>query len=397
MSLWKRGRQYWTDFTVAGRRYRKRLGTTNLRTATRRERELVEEAGHGRLSADEQGPKRLSDAIDAYLDCQADAVLPAHDRARGGTAQPRQEALRRRAALGDHRDGDRGVPAHAARGRHREPHDQHGRRCAVARAQVLRPVAGARRPRPESPGATASSRPRLDSQRSGSGSSHAAASNPEWEHVYCAAIVAANTSMRPVEVKHLRRCDVDLVKRLVHVRRSKNETSHRVIPLNASAIEAAARMFERADLLGHTEPEHYLWPACQWGRYDATKPMLKWDTAWRALRDEAGLHGLRFHDLRHTVITELAEMGVADHVLESISGHLSRRMLEHYSHIRIDAKRQALDALDDLRRRATAQMAMESRRKRRRKSRRSSRSPTTSRHSHVTVCFCRARRLPVNC
>ena len=78
--------------------------------------------------------------------------------------------------------------------------------------------------------------------------------------------------------------------------------------------------------------------------------MLKWDTAWRALRDEAGLHGLRFHDLRHTVITELAEMGVADHVLESISGHLSRRMLEHYSHIRIDAKRQALDGLDNLRR-----------------------------------------------
>ena len=70
MSLWKRGRQYWTDFTVAGCRYRKRLGTTNLRTATRRERELVEEAGHGQLSADEQGPKRLSDAIGAYLDAK---------------------------------------------------------------------------------------------------------------------------------------------------------------------------------------------------------------------------------------------------------------------------------------------------------------------------------------
>lgn len=46
-------------------------------------------------------------------------------------------------------------------------------------------------------------------------------------------------------------------------------------------------------------------------------------------------------------------MGVADHVLESISGHLSRRMLEHYSRIRIDAKRQALDALDAARRKAT--------------------------------------------
>jgi hypothetical protein len=51
-----------------------------------------------------------------------------------------------------------------------------------------------------------------------------------------------------------------------------------------------------------------------------------------------------------TVITELADLGVADHVVESISGRLSRRMLEHYSHIRIDAQRQALDALEEARR-----------------------------------------------
>ena len=38
-----------------------------------------------------------------------------------------------------------------------------------------------------------------------------------------------------------------------------------------------------------------------------TRPMLMWDTAWRALRDAAGLPRFRFHDLRHTVITELAE------------------------------------------------------------------------------------------
>src|SRR5258708_20081287 len=117
--------------------------------------------------------------------------------------------------------------------------------------------------------------------------------------------------MRPVRVKHLRRYDVDLVKRLLHVRRSKNESSHRVIPLNGSALNALARMFERADMLGHTEAEHYLWPACQWGRFDATKPMLKWDTAWRALRDAAGLQGLPFHALRHTPITNLAEIRAA--------------------------------------------------------------------------------------
>ena len=37
-------------------------------------------------------------------------------------------------------------------------------------------------------------------------------------------------------------------------------------------------------------------------------------------------------------------MGVPDHVIESITGRLSRRMLEHYSHVRLEAKRQGLEA-----------------------------------------------------
>ena len=37
---------------------------------------------------------------------------------------------------------------------------------------------------------------------------------------------------------------------------------------------------------------------------------------------------------------------MADHVLESITGPLSRRMLEHDSHIRIDAEAPGADALD---------------------------------------------------
>ena len=384
MSLWKRGRQYWTDFTVAGRRYRKRLGTTNLQAAKRRERELLDGAGRGALAAHEQGPKRLSAAIDAYLSAK-------RMRCSARTIELEEERL----SLVRRHFGDAPLSAITAatiaefqRTRHEGGLANRTINMDVGvLSRVLkscgrwRALAEHVRNLPERQhvvgrALTADEQTRLFA---------AAASNPEWEHVYCAAIVAANTSMRPVEVKHLRRSDVDLVKRLVHVRRSKNETSHRVIPLNASAIGAAARMFERADLLGHTEPEHYLWPACQWGRYDATKPMLKWDTAWRALRDVAGLPGLRFHDLRHTVITELAEMGVADHVLESISGHLSRRMLEHYSHIRIDAKRQALDALDAARRVASAATAMENGGRRAPRSRRSWRSPTTSRHSHVTV------------
>src|SRR5262245_35021705 len=99
-------------------------------------------------------------------------------------------------------------------------------------------------------------------------------------------------------------------------------------------------MVRRADLLGYTEPTHYLWCASQHHKFDPTKPASKWDTAWRALRDAAGLKGFRFHDLRHTVVTDLLEAGEPEHVIEAVTGHLSRRMLEHYSHQRLKAKGQ---------------------------------------------------------
>ena len=60
----------------------------------------------------------------------------------------------------------------------------------------------------------------------------------------------------------------------------------------------------------------------------------------------AGLKGLRFHDLRHQAITELAEQGHSDQTVMAIAGHVSPKMLNHYSKIRLDAKRKALDELE---------------------------------------------------
>ena len=53
----------------------------------------------------------------------------------------------------------------------------------------------------------------------------------------------------------------------------------------------------------------------------------------------------RFHDPRVTCITKLAESQASDMTIMAIAGHVSRRMLEHYSRIRMDAKRKALDAI----------------------------------------------------
>jgi hypothetical protein len=40
------------------------------------------------------------------------------------------------------------------------------------------------------------------------------------------------------------------------------------IPLNDAARDAITRMLKRADELGHTNPEHYLWCASQHQRPD---------------------------------------------------------------------------------------------------------------------------------
>jgi len=75
------------------------------------------------------------------------------------------------------------------------------------------------------------------------------------------------------------------------------------------------------------------------------KSLKSWRSAWRTLTKKAGLSGFRFHDLRHSAITQLAESGASDSTIMAIAGHVSRRMLERYSHVRMEAKRKAMEAL----------------------------------------------------
>jgi integrase len=173
-----------------------------------------------------------------------------------------------------------------------------------------------------------------------------AASRDEWLVAYCAAVIAVSTTCRSVELKNLRWQDVDFHKQSMQINRSKTEAGERSLPLNGDAITAFDRLWERAQFIGSTAPEHYVFPTCESGKADPLKPQVSWRSAWRKLTAEAGLKGFRFHDLRHQAITELAESGVADATLMAMAGHLSRKMLEHYSHVRMDAKRKAVAALE---------------------------------------------------
>src|SRR5262249_47160607 len=106
------------------------------------------------------------------------------------------------------------------------------------------------------------------------------------------------------------------------------------------------KLRKQAELLGKTLPEHYVLPACENGKIDPTKPMRSWRSAWRSLRNKAGHKSLRFHDLRHQAITEMCEKGLPDMTIMQIAGHVSPQMLKHYSHIRTQAKRVAVEFLE---------------------------------------------------
>lgn len=188
---------------------------------------------------------------------------------------------------------------------------------------------------------------------------HTASRNPAWEVAYRCEVLAANTGMRGGEIKRLQLSDVDLEQRRLRIRRqgTKTDAGARLVELNAAALESITRLYERARLLGASEPDHYLLPCDRSSHTSPTDPLrglgfdphhhqLTWRTAWRTLSAAAGLKGLRFHNLRHTFITMMAERNVPLPVVQAMVGHMSAAITRRYTHISSQAARSAVELLD---------------------------------------------------
>jgi integrase len=186
-----------------------------------------------------------------------------------------------------------------------------------------------------------------------------AAARDAWMVAYCCEQLAANTGMRGGEIKQLRRGGVDLEHRRITVTRdiTKSDAGARKIELNVSALSATTKLYQRAETLGATAPDHFLLPADQSRHtrkndplrgmgFDVTHHQMSWRSAWRSLTKEAGFPGLRFHDLRHSFITLMAEHGVPLPVVQSMVGHMSPQITRHYTHISNEAARRAVELLD---------------------------------------------------
>jgi len=172
------------------------------------------------------------------------------------------------------------------------------------------------------------------------------ASEAKSTDIYPVLMLALHAGMRNGEIRNLQWGDVNLAKGFLAVGKSKTEAGEgRTIPLNPDLQVALAehnRWFELR--FGRVEPEWYLFPFGRANKLDPARPITTIKTAWSNVRKRSGISG-RLHDSRHTLITERAESGAGDQTIMDIAGHVSRQMLKHYSHIRMKAKRDALETV----------------------------------------------------
>jgi integrase len=160
--------------------------------------------------------------------------------------------------------------------------------------------------------------------------------------------IGLTSAMRSGEIRTLQVGRIDFANRTIQVGRAKSRRgTGRVIPMNNDLHELlAAQCIWLEENFGPLNPSWYLFPFYDDARRptDPARPVTTIKSAWEGVRTTAGV-ACRFHDLRHTAITKLAEEGVPDSTMKALAGHVHEKMLERYSHIRMAAKRTAVEAL----------------------------------------------------
>jgi integrase len=151
--------------------------------------------------------------------------------------------------------------------------------------------------------------------------------------------IALETGMRASEISTLRRHQVDLERRVLRLKDTKNDSA-RTVPLNrlaTKAIESAMNNPIRpidCDLVFFGEP----------GRDKIRRPYA-FTKIWGVLKTKLNMPDFRFHDLRHEAVSRLVEAGLSDQEVSSISGHKSMQMLKRYTHLRAEDLVERLDRL----------------------------------------------------
>ncbi|MCL5776436.1 site-specific integrase [Limibaculum sp. FT325] len=148
--------------------------------------------------------------------------------------------------------------------------------------------------------------------------------------------LAAITGLRIGEIKNMKWEDVDFEGSFLTLPKTKTGRRIHTLPSAALALLADAPRIGACVIPGR-DPDRPL---------DYTSIRNHWDRAC----DAAGIRGARLNDLRRTIMTEAAALGVGSHLLRDMVGHKTTAMADRYA-------RRAGAPLTELRERMGASMA----------------------------------------
>ena len=185
----------------------------------------------------------------------------------------------------------------------------------------------------------------------------------------CAFLLAITMGLRRGEICGLSWGDVDFDRRIVDVSHSldvmgnlkepKTRAGIRLLPLSERTLdalgrakEAQAAQFEKTNSFrkpweGYlVQDENTPVIAGHYGERVTPTTMSRW---WTLARDGYGLPGFTLHELRHTYLTLLAESGVHPKVMQELAGHSNSQItMDIYTHVNLEAKREAVDAVSKM-------------------------------------------------
>ena len=143
----------------------------------------------------------------------------------------------------------------------------------------------------------------------------AACRNSKWDRLHTFVRLALSTGARFSELNTLRWEDVDLGKRQFHLHDSKNG-QERDVRFGPEMVPG---------LMAIRQPGGLVFPSAR----DPNRPRTGM-AAWYAALEEAGIEGLRFHDLRATHATWLLDDGMTTEQIAVRLGHSSPKVTERY-------------------------------------------------------------------
>lgn len=152
-------------------------------------------------------------------------------------------------------------------------------------------------------------------------------------HLKSVVQLAIHTGMRRGELLNLEWENVDFGRGVIHVTKTKTNRD-RDVPMNSEAKQILLNLHEQSK----TEEFVFVNPKTGMNLSDVKKGF---NSAVRA----AGIVDFKFHDLRHTAGTRLADSGADAFTIAEILGHTSLQMTKRYTHATDQRKRQAVEAL----------------------------------------------------